>query len=138
MRRRPGDPVSKFASVAQWSRAPGFEPEGCRFESYRKHHQYHRSRSSTVEQRTHNPTVAGALPTAKRIPIGGAIPQSPPLGGISPSGPTTLIVPVSYVVGSRAFNSANRVQVPAGMPTRWHRNGAQHLGALPSRGAAPS
>ena len=38
-------------------------------------------------------------------------------------------VPVSYVVGSRAFNSANRVQIPAGIPLP---NGAQHLGALPA------
>ena len=38
--------------------------------------------------------------------------------GASPAGPTNFLnkAPVFYVVGNQAFNLANRVQVPAGVP----------------------
>lgn len=50
-----------YPYVAQWSRAPGFEPGGCKFESCRRG-QWPRS-SNWNERRTSNSDVVGSNPT---------------------------------------------------------------------------
>ena len=97
VRHRPGDPFSNDASVAQRSRAPGFEPEGCRFESYRKRHKIYCSRSS-MEQST------GFLPQRLQVRILPGVPciscprspmqrrrsQKPEVAGANPAVGTTF------------------------------------------------